>query len=419
VSSLHYIGVGSATPNPIPGEALRTAKERAAADLVGEIALRVESTSLLESEERNGQVQEDFTSTISSRAEERIAGFQVVDVWEGPEGSFVYYRLDKARYAAERNARRQDAIELALLEHEAGRLDMAAGNLQGALNHWGAGILGLEEFWNEVNRGTIDGEEVSLEPHLLRTMREAVRNVDLRAAVSGVALTAKGNFKFPLGLHATHQGGNVRGVPLHYRYHNGTYMKRATEFTDHEGTVVAIIQGVDPDRPDRNLTCSIDVSRLLKAAGLAPVLVELIGDIHVDSVTLPVEVEMPSVQIMPSLNSQLDAAAHSGPITALRSLLLDAGFRVLDIGDDSDFTLALELRSESRAPSGELGNFHTAYVEGGLVVRNAGGDIVHQVVLQRVKGVQLDAATALNLALSNAAETIREKHGNNIIQALR
>ena len=26
VSSLHYIGIGSATPNPIPGEALRTAR---------------------------------------------------------------------------------------------------------------------------------------------------------------------------------------------------------------------------------------------------------------------------------------------------------------------------------------------------------------------------------------------------------
>ncbi|MEC8759089.1 MAG: LPP20 family lipoprotein, partial [Bacteroidota bacterium] len=152
VSNLHYIGIGSATPNPIPGEALRTAKERAAADLVGEIALRVESTSLLESEERNGQVREDFTNTISSRAEERIAGFQVVDVWEGPQGTYVYYRLDKARYAAERQARRQEAIDLALLEHEAGKQDLASGNIQGALDHWGAGVLGLEEFWNEVNR---------------------------------------------------------------------------------------------------------------------------------------------------------------------------------------------------------------------------------------------------------------------------
>ena len=75
---------------------------------------------------------------------------------------------------------------MALLEHEAGKPDLAAGNLQGALNHWGAGVLGLEEFWNEVNRATLDGKEVSIEPHLLRAMREAISNIDLRAAVESV-----------------------------------------------------------------------------------------------------------------------------------------------------------------------------------------------------------------------------------------
>lgn len=418
VSSAYYIGIGSAAPNPIPGEALRTAKERAAADLAGEIALRVESTSLLESEDRNGQVREDFTSTISSRAEERIAGFQVVDVWEGTQGTHVYYRLDKARYAAEREARRQEAIDLALLEHEAGRQDLANGNLQGALDHWGAGVLGLEEFWNEVNRVTLDNVEVSLEPHLLRSMREAIRNIDLKASMDRVTLNAQGDFRFPLGLHATLDGGNVRGLPLLYRYHNGTYMKKATEFTDEEGTVVAIIGDVAPARPDRNLTCTIDVDRLTRAAGLSSVLVDLLGDLVVEVVTIPVDVEMPSVHILPAPNSQLNEDAHAGPISALRSLLLDAGFIVVDAGSDSDFSLAVELRAERRTPSGDLGNFHTAYVQGGLVLRNAAGTILHQAVLDRVKGVQLDPNTALNLALSNAAAALREKHGNNLIQAL-
>ena len=196
VSSLYYIGIGSAAPNPIPGEALRTAKERAAADLAGEIALRVESTSLLESEERNGEVQQDYSNTITSRAEERIAGFQVVDVWQGTEGCFVYYRLEKSRYQAERNARRQDAIDMALLEHEAGKSDLAAGNLQGALNHWGAGVLGLEEFWNEVNRATLDGEEVSIEPTSCAPCgRPSATSTWGRRGERNPS--AKGNFKFP------------------------------------------------------------------------------------------------------------------------------------------------------------------------------------------------------------------------------
>ena len=128
---------------------------------------------------------------------------------------------------------------------------------------------------------------------------------------------------------------------------------------------------------------------------------------------------MPTVDIRPAANSQLGEEAHSSAITTLRSVLLDAGFKIIDNGTGSDFSLTLELRSETRRPSGELGNFHTAYVEGGLVLRKTGGDIVHQIVLDRVKGVQLDPSTALNLALSNLAESIREKHANNLIQAFR
>ena len=51
-----------------------------------------------------------------------------------------------------------------------------------------------------------------------------------------------------------------------------------------------------------------------------------------------------------------------------------------------------------------------------MTLRNAGGNLVDQIVLDRVKGVQLDPAAALNLALSNTAEALKEKHGNTLIR---
>ena len=197
VSSLYYIGIGSAALNPIPGEALRTAKERAAADLAGEIALRVESTSLLESEERNGEVQRTYSNTITSRAEERIAGFQVVDVWQGRKAASSTTGWTRPATPRSGNARRQDAIDMALLEHEAGKSDLSAGNrVPGALNHWGAGVLGLEEFWNEVNRATLDGGEVSIEPP--PPARHAGSHQQHRpAAAVTVSLSPKETFNSP------------------------------------------------------------------------------------------------------------------------------------------------------------------------------------------------------------------------------
>lgn len=419
IARSHYIGIGSAAPNAVPGEALKTAKKRAAADLAGEIALTVESASLLESEERNGHVKEEFTSTISSRATERIEGFEVVDVWEGPQGSFVYYRLDKARHAALRESRRQEAIRLAVEEGEAGQADLAAGRVPSALDHWSTGIMGLEEFWNEVNRGTVNGEEVHLEPHLIRAMREALRNLDIRSAMDRVDLTAQSGFKFPLGLHLTHFGTSVSGVPLAYRYHNGTYMKRATEFTDDEGTVVALIAGVDPNRPDPNFTCQPDAERLFKAAGIPDIVAELIGTVTLDRVDVPISVSMPSVGLQVDPASELNAGNHQGLMRSLRSSLVQRGYAVVSDGEDADFTLAIQLAVERRTPSGDIGNFHTAYVSGSLLLRNASGQLVKEVILQRVKGVQLSADAALQLALSNATKAVEEKHTTTLIKAMR
>ena len=178
---LHYIGIGSAVNTPIPGEALRIAKERAAADLIGEIAVRIESTSLLESEERNGRVQQDYNNTITSRSDERIAGFQVLGVYEGSEATSTSTTgWTRNRYQGRAPAaRRQAPSEVPSPEHEAGQSDLDAGRVPNALEHWGTGILALEEFWNDVNRADIEGENVSLEPHFIRAMREAIRNIDL------------------------------------------------------------------------------------------------------------------------------------------------------------------------------------------------------------------------------------------------
>ena len=419
ISRTHYIGIGSAVNSPIPGEALRMAKERAAADLAGEIAVRVESASLLESEERNGQIREDFNSTISSRSEERIAGFEVMGVYEGETGTHVFYRLDKGRHAAAREARRQAAMDLAVQEWSAGQADAEAGRIAPALEHWGTGILALEEFWNEVNRAEVEGENVALESHLLRAMRETMRNLRVDPAVDQVVLSAQGGFQFPLGLHCTLDGRSVSGVPLGYAYHNGTYRKRATEFTDDEGMIVALLQRVDAQRPDRDVVCTLDVERLMDAAHLAPVVVDLIGDIARAEVRVPLDIEMPSVKLAPAPGSDLTAQQLRPLMEAMRKVLLDGGFDVAESAEDSDYWVEFNLRTERRTPTADLGQFHTAYLEGTLTLRKADGRLVEETRIDRVKGVQLNPEAALQLALSNAAETVEKKHGRALLDGMR
>lgn len=419
LSSSHYIGVGSAAQTPISGDALANAKKRAAADLASEIAVKVESASLLESAENNGAVSQRFTSSISSHAEERIAGFEVVDIWENEERVHVFYRLSKARHAQAREARRNAAMESAIAEYSQGVEARDAGQIQQALNHFGAGVMALEEFWNEVNRTDLEGQMVTLEPHLLRTMRSTVLGVQLEGAVDAVELNAQNNFKYPLGLRASTDGSPASGVPLKYQYHNGTYMKRATEFTDDVGEVVALISGVGAERPDPNLTVDLDTERLWKASNLDPLLVDLIGSVNTASVRIPIGLTMPTLRIALASQSTVPSTEQDGVLTALRNAMRKEGFTVLSTAGAADFDIEVDLRQDHRTPSEAFNQFHTVYMNGTIRIRSAGGLLTEEIVLSRTKGVQLNPESALKTALTKTAESIEKTAGKKIATALQ
>ncbi|MDB4564012.1 hypothetical protein N9084_01760, partial [Flavobacteriales bacterium] len=344
---------------------------------------------------------------------------EVVDIWEGENQVHVFYRLNKARHAQAREARRNAAMESAVAEHEMGREARTQGQVQQALNHFGSGVMALEEFWNEVNRMELDGQMVTLEPHLLRTMRNMVLGVQLEGTVSTLDLSASNNFRFPLGLNATIDGTPATGVPLKYQYHNGTYTKRATEFTDEQGDVVALISGVSPERPNNTFSADLDADRLWKASNLDEVVVDLIGAVTTSTLRIPINVIMPAVHIAISSQSTVPASEQDGVLTALRNAMRTEGFNVLGPNEAADFDIEIDLRQDHRTSSEAYNQFHTVYMNGTVRTRNAAGVVTEEIVLDRTKGVQLNPESAMRLALSKTAETIEKTVGKKIAAALQ
>jgi len=127
---------------------------------------------------------------------------------------------------------------------------------------------------------------------------------------------------------------------------------------------------------------------------------------------------MPSFQLAPSPNTGLNAADHAPLIQALRTVLLDEGFSVHSATEAADYQIEFDLRVERRTPSGDFGNFHTAYITGAISLKTFEGRLLKEVALDRVKGVQLDPQAAFQLALSNAAEAIEKNQGLELIRSI-
>ena len=103
-----------------------------------------------------------FSSSISSHAEERIAGFEVVDIWEGRKPGPRVLRTQQSPTCPSSGKRAAHAaMESAVAEYAMGSEARTRGQVQQALNHFGAGVMALEEFWNEVNRKELDGQMVT------------------------------------------------------------------------------------------------------------------------------------------------------------------------------------------------------------------------------------------------------------------
>ena len=115
-------------------DVLETAKKNALNDLASEISVTVEGNSLLYTLDRKTQFDESFTSTIKTRSNEQLEGFELVDSWESPTEFWTYYRLSKAEHARIKAAKKATVIATAVDHRQRSKEAIATGDLRSAFD---------------------------------------------------------------------------------------------------------------------------------------------------------------------------------------------------------------------------------------------------------------------------------------------
>ena len=109
----YYIGVGSCSKFSQPYDFQTIAKKNALNDLASEISVRVQGQTFLNSLEVNDSFSEEFISNVSTSTDEKIQDYEVAGSWEDKNEYWIYYRLDKARYQAAKQAKKSAAMNMA------------------------------------------------------------------------------------------------------------------------------------------------------------------------------------------------------------------------------------------------------------------------------------------------------------------
>ncbi|MBL7963189.1 MAG: LPP20 family lipoprotein [Flavobacteriales bacterium] len=418
VSSMYYIGIGQA-PKARPDHQ-ETAKKNALNDMASEISVRVEGNSLLHTLDTRKAFDETFTSTIRTRTNEQLEGFQLVETWESPTEYWTYYRLDKSEHARLKAQRKQAAINQATDLFGRAQASIAAGDLRSAFDQDLRALLAMKEYWGESDIVELNGRPVPLANEIYSDLQRLVSGIRLAILPERCELDYAGHYRRELLISAEHASTNgardLVQLPLRISYPGQSGRVTETRNTDTEGRARTTIQRVQLDAVNPEVVVTVDLDALVTKDLDPPFVKALTNGLASPEKRAPITARMPRVHLRATETNLDQPVGDAGVSVALREELTKRGFRFVDRESEAD--LHMELNASTRQ-AGSANGFFTTLLDVTFTLRDRKTqEVVYEGGRQGVKGVQLDFQKAGMEAYKKAAQDLRKESVPALLNAL-
>lgn len=408
VSDQFYTGIGFATKDGT-GQHLQAARNSALADLISEIKVSVEGTSLLNVVDAGRDFSEQYQKIVKTRTAEELEEYETAGTWEDAGNYWVYYRLSKSRFREIKEARKRAAATLAQDFLMKAREARQQGQIAVAINFYFKGIRALEKHFAEPVQVTLNGQEIILNTVILTELQLLLDNLELKAspAVADVnRRMAKNNI--PLQILAVEKTGRkpVGDLPLTASFTKGGGELTEKYQTGAAGTATISIARITSAESEQAVTVKLDGTT---AGGDNPSeLLKLItGQLVLPSGTFQLRVQRPVVHLSAREN-MLGTAGGPGRLAgALRQYLTTQGLEFTDVREKADLLINLESQTEKGSVSGSI---FISYLSATLrVLASDGRTEIYSTSLDRVKGYNLDYPRSGQDACTKAIESLEKE----------
>lgn len=410
-----YIGIGSVNKRVEPVSFAEAARKNALSNLASEISVTVRSESFLNTMQVNQQVQEVYNQTIATTADERIEGYELVDIYETPNDYFVFYRLSKAQHESIRRQRKMSTMQGAYDQLLQARNDRNRANIVLAADQYLHGLFELQEYWNDANPWNDAGTEIFLDNTLFREFRQMVAEVELSASTERVILNSGNRFREEVIIRAAYNGQPVRGLKLNFSYDNGRFRNEQNGETDNNGELRIVLERVNIANASNNLRVQLNVDQFRPADLERRLVNPMTENLRTSPLIIPIVAEMPVVHLQSNernLGANLNNERLSAP---LRERLDARGFQFTDLKNKADYTILVEADTRS---GGTAQGFHVAYLDLQITVRDQKGNILFQRSESNVKGLQLNFEAAGLESYRTGVRQIEREIADALIDAL-
>lgn len=409
-----YTGVGSASKVGTGADHQSQAKYQALNDLASEISVTISGSSLLYQAEANDRYAESFQSSVKTRTVEQLTGYELSGIYEDDNQYWVWYTLDKAIYASDKEIRKQKAIELALFHRGLAKDHLTAGEDILAIEHYLKALEDLHDFWNEALKTEVDGKEDLLGNRLLSELGQLVRNIRIDPISEKYELLIGKNKREDLAFEITGQSGTaLENAPVFVNLKG--YRMRTNQLTsDRKGIVVAhdLPKELRPEKSE--LRCTLNMVNLIERSTKDPMIAMLANSISPPSASCSVQFRYPSIQVVQAENPDGTSSHKNGSeefVVELKSLLNKSGFAVVDQNGE----MRIEVGSIFRE-SIKRNKFIHSSIDLQLKLIDDSGKLLNEVNAREIKGTHLSAEQSKKEALDKAREALKRRYYRDLLR---
>ena len=211
----YYIGIGSSSAQSQNYQQI--AKKNALQDLLSEIKIMVNSTSVLQQIDKDNRFKEQYETNIKTTVADEIQNFELVDSHEEGGYYYVYYRLSKKIYEQQKQSNMERSAKFALQFFDKAATVQQSGNYTTAIDFYLRTLLSLKNLWGEPIELSYQGKTIFLGIESYTRLQQLLDQLSIRTDTPTARIGTQAGSSTQLGFQILDAGKPVSKIPVAIR----------------------------------------------------------------------------------------------------------------------------------------------------------------------------------------------------------
>lgn len=410
-----YIGIGSASKSSPNYQ--QVAKQNAIAELVSEIEIKVEASSLMTTLEKEDEsVSSYFSEIIQTSVKQHIKDFEQVDNWQDEQNYWVYYRLDKETYAEQVQKRRELAIRQGFDFWYNGENALRQGDLLTAIDLFMQGLTAIEPCVNEDLSCSYEGQTILVGNALYTSLQSVFDGIQLKPSNSEIQASAFQASRTPIILTIHKNNIPLRNLPIKGEFNSGGGSLSEIIPTDDNGETTVYLQNITSKNTNQEILFTLDIHPFTQ-----------IKNPLFNTLKRQLSANTPRCQVLVSSDSEKNIRAYiqskqqgnEGLVRGIHNLLTNNYFDITDSQNKADVLILIQSDfSQGNIVEGDIYNMKEYFTTISIQIKNnRSGAILLNYLLEKKRTLSpanTSIANARNSAIREAMKIINRELGKQL-----